>query len=202
MWVRTHGKFIVLPHWETGHQHHDLISHSVTLSWHWSNQSIPYPNNAEHLARKWQVSILKVIGFTQPSVWTHDLRHARPVLGLRSQSLPLDAKWHRYLHVSADNYINDVVIVASGYTDSILYPVIITSSRHIWMTQHVHHHRRLYICTYVHTCICPHVYICSSLSKCVHMSMYVWTCVHICPCVYICRHVYPCKYVFIYSYMY
>ena len=25
----------------TGHQHHDLISHSVTLSWHWVMQSLP-----------------------------------------------------------------------------------------------------------------------------------------------------------------
>ena len=42
-----------------GHQHHDLISHSVILSRHWANQSLSYPNNAEHLARKWQVSIFK-----------------------------------------------------------------------------------------------------------------------------------------------
>ena len=35
------------------------MTHSVTLSWHWANESLPYPNNAECLARKWQVSILK-----------------------------------------------------------------------------------------------------------------------------------------------
>ena len=29
--------------------HHDLISYSVTLSWHWDNQSLPCPNNAELL---------------------------------------------------------------------------------------------------------------------------------------------------------
>ena len=32
-----------------GHQavrHHDLLSHSVKLSWHWANQSLPYPNTA------------------------------------------------------------------------------------------------------------------------------------------------------------
>ena len=42
-----------------GRQHHDLISHSVTFSWYWANQSLPYPNNAECLARKRQVSIFK-----------------------------------------------------------------------------------------------------------------------------------------------
>ena len=43
-----------------------MLSHSVTLSWRWANQSIPYPNNAEHQARKWQVSICKVFGLTRP----------------------------------------------------------------------------------------------------------------------------------------
>ena len=33
--------------------------HSVILYWHWANQSLPYPNNAESQATKWQVSILK-----------------------------------------------------------------------------------------------------------------------------------------------
>ena len=32
---------------------------TVTLCWHWVNQSFPYLNNAECLARKWQVSTLK-----------------------------------------------------------------------------------------------------------------------------------------------
>ena len=41
-----------------GRQHHDLICYSVTLSWQWPNQSFPYPNNVDHLARKQQVSIL------------------------------------------------------------------------------------------------------------------------------------------------
>ena len=40
-----------------GHEHHDLTSHSVTLSWHWASKSLPYPNNTERQARKWQVSI-------------------------------------------------------------------------------------------------------------------------------------------------
>ena len=50
--------FIVLPH--------HPIPHSVTLCWHWAYQSLSYPNNVEHLARKWQVSIFYVIGLTQP----------------------------------------------------------------------------------------------------------------------------------------
>ena len=40
-----------------GWQPHDLTSHSVTLSQHWANQSLPYPNNDKHLARKQQVYI-------------------------------------------------------------------------------------------------------------------------------------------------
>ena len=47
--LRIHDDFIV--------QHHDLISHSVKLSWYWANQSLPYPSNAKHLARKGQGSI-------------------------------------------------------------------------------------------------------------------------------------------------
>ena len=43
------------------HQHHNLISHSAALSCHWTSQSLPYPNNAEHLARKWQVYIFKTL---------------------------------------------------------------------------------------------------------------------------------------------
>ena len=46
-------------------EHHDLLSHSVTLFWNWTNQSLPYPNNAEHQARKPQVPILKS-GLTRP----------------------------------------------------------------------------------------------------------------------------------------
>ena len=61
---------------------HDLISHSVTLSWHWANQALHCPNNAEHLASKWQqVSILY-----KSLVWLDNcsnpwfLPHSRPVL--------------------------------------------------------------------------------------------------------------------------
>ena len=42
-----------------GREHHDLLSHSVTLSWHWAKKSLPYPNNAERPSRKRQVSIWK-----------------------------------------------------------------------------------------------------------------------------------------------
>ena len=31
---------------------------NIILSWHCDNQSLPYSNNVEHLARKWQVYIL------------------------------------------------------------------------------------------------------------------------------------------------
>ena len=51
-------RYSAAPTGKPGHQHHDPIPHSVTLSWHWANQSLSYPNNAEHLARKRQVSIL------------------------------------------------------------------------------------------------------------------------------------------------
>ena len=39
------------------------ISHSVTLSWQWSNQSLLYPNNTKHLVRKQQLWHFK------PLVW-------------------------------------------------------------------------------------------------------------------------------------
>ena len=37
-------------------QHHDLISHSVTVSWHCAHQFFPYP---KRMAKKWQVSIFR-----------------------------------------------------------------------------------------------------------------------------------------------
>ena len=45
--------------------HHGLISHAVTLFWHWANQSWPYPINAKRQTRKLQVSNLYVIGLTR-----------------------------------------------------------------------------------------------------------------------------------------
>ena len=64
--VHTHGDFMMLHSEKPGCQHHDLISHSVTLSWNWANHSLPSPNNAERLANKRQVSILKLLGLTRP----------------------------------------------------------------------------------------------------------------------------------------
>ena len=60
--VHTHGNLIVLPHWDNRPPAPWAF---IPLSWHWANQSLPYPNNAECQARKWQVSILKSL------VWLH-----------------------------------------------------------------------------------------------------------------------------------
>ena len=38
--------------------HNDLLFHSVKLSGHQVNHSFHYPDNAEHLSKKWQASIL------------------------------------------------------------------------------------------------------------------------------------------------
>ena len=67
--VCTHGKYGQCCLTGTpGRQHHDLLSYSVALSWHWANQSFPYPNNAKHQAREQQVSILKsLVWFDQGS---------------------------------------------------------------------------------------------------------------------------------------
>ena len=40
--------------------------HSVRLPRHWDNQSLHYPNNAEHLARKPQVSIFRSLASLDP----------------------------------------------------------------------------------------------------------------------------------------
>ena len=53
--VHASVDFIMLSSVRWGCQHHALISHSPTLSCHWANQSLPYPNNAGSLARKRQV---------------------------------------------------------------------------------------------------------------------------------------------------
>ena len=54
---------------QTTSKHHDLIFHIKSpLSWHWANQSLPYPKNAEHLARKRQVAIVEsLVWFSQGS---------------------------------------------------------------------------------------------------------------------------------------
>ena len=64
MTVYTHGDFIVLPHWNTrlpAPWPANVLSHSVALSWHGTNQSLPYPNKAKHQVRKRQVSILTLL---------------------------------------------------------------------------------------------------------------------------------------------
>ena len=45
-----------------------------------ANQPFSYPNNAKHLARKWQVSIFISHWFDSTRVRIHDLPHARPAL--------------------------------------------------------------------------------------------------------------------------
>ena len=56
--VYTHGEYIVLP--KSKNQAATPMTPSVTLSGHWANQSLPYPKNAEWLARKLKVPILKL----------------------------------------------------------------------------------------------------------------------------------------------
>ena len=59
-------------------QHHELISHSVTLSWQWTNQPLSYPINAEHQARMRQVSIKSLVHSTGNQ--TPNLPHVRLAL--------------------------------------------------------------------------------------------------------------------------
>ena len=66
--VCTNYDFIVLPHWEM-----NLISHWFTLSWHWANQSLSYPNIAKHLPRKRQVSIFKSLVWLDGGFESHYL---------------------------------------------------------------------------------------------------------------------------------
>ena len=85
--VCTHDNFIVLPHWDC--QHHDLISHSVTLFWPWGNYSFPYPINAEHLPMKQQVSVFKSL------VWLNDVFKSQngDRRSIHSAILPSLRKW-------------------------------------------------------------------------------------------------------------
>ena len=67
-----------------------MLSHSDSLSWHWANQPLPYPNNDECQARKWQVSILKSL------VWL-DSKMRGPDLNLRSSDSPISQAGRRAL---------------------------------------------------------------------------------------------------------
>ena len=85
--VHTHGDFIVLPHLNTRPPAPWPASHSVTLSWHWANQSLPNPNNAKHQARKRQVLILKSLVWLDKvlNLWAPD-SNLRPLDSLTLQS--------------------------------------------------------------------------------------------------------------------
>ena len=86
--VGTRGDFIVLPNGKPGHQHHDLISHSVTVSWHRTNKSLPYPNNAKCQARKWQVSIFKSLIWLDQglNIWVWISRSTKAGVGRSTHS--------------------------------------------------------------------------------------------------------------------
>ena len=49
-----------------GHQHHNLISQSVTFFWHSANQTLLYANNAETPGQEATNIYFKVIGLTRP----------------------------------------------------------------------------------------------------------------------------------------
>ena len=59
-------------------RHHDAVSHSVTLSWHWANQFLPCPNTAECQARKRQVSNFKSLVWLDQSLNTTDAQFFWP----------------------------------------------------------------------------------------------------------------------------
>ena len=96
MAVCTHGDFIMLPHWDTRPPVPWPWSHSITLSWHWANQSLPYQyhNNAEHQARKRQVSILKSF-FLLDQVLNLQARNSN----LRSSNSPISQNGRRALYL-------------------------------------------------------------------------------------------------------
>ena len=74
----------------SGHQHHNLLSHSVILSWHWANQC---PNNAEHQDRERQVSILKSL------IWLNQVSNPQsPDSNLWSSDSPISHKGRRALY--------------------------------------------------------------------------------------------------------
>ena len=59
------------PTWKPGCQHHQLISHSVTLSWQWTSPCPTLIMPSTWLGSNKCHSIL--IGLTKLCVWTHDL---------------------------------------------------------------------------------------------------------------------------------
>ena len=83
MRMYTYGKLIVLSHWESKPPV-PMISHSLILFWYWANQSLFYPNNADPLTRKWQISLFtSLVGLNQvsnPCVQTPQSTSRRRVL--------------------------------------------------------------------------------------------------------------------------
>ena len=74
--VQVHADCIVLPHWEIRH----YISHSVTWSWDWASESLPYLINAE--CQTWNQFDINLIiyWFDSSGNRTPDLPHARSAL--------------------------------------------------------------------------------------------------------------------------
>ena len=66
--------------WNSGCHHSEPISLSVTIFWHWANQSLVYPTNDKRQARKWQLSIFISEWFDSTRNQTHDFPHAKPTL--------------------------------------------------------------------------------------------------------------------------
>ena len=103
---------------KSGRQHHDLISHSVTLSWHWANESLPYPDNAE------QVSILRSL------VWFNQVSNPQgPDSNQRGSDSPI-FQHGRSIHSAWSNLIEHVAAVEYGVR------VLTFLSKVIWQFAH------------------------------------------------------------------
>ena len=117
----TPGDFIVLANWgwylvvtvrihrnftgTSGRRHYDLLIHSVTLSWHWANQSLAYLNNIERLTRKRQVSILMSLVWldqgSKPRGLDSVLIHHSPLYAMTCHYSPFIMTYH-YEYISHD----------------------------------------------------------------------------------------------------
>ena len=74
----THGDFMELPHWKIKPPAQNPISHSITLSRHWSNQFLPYPINAEPQDAVTSINFIS-LWFNSTRSQLPDLRCARPM---------------------------------------------------------------------------------------------------------------------------
>ena len=72
--------FYYYPCCKSGHQHHDLTFSTLTLSWHWANQSLLYPNKDDR-----QATNISFVSHWSDSIGnrTPDLSPGKPVLSLR-----------------------------------------------------------------------------------------------------------------------